>query len=132
MGRTALASRGHGEGRAALGMGNEIGHAAHRQRRVHHHHQRFTCDASHRHDVTPKIERQVRVQRGIDGVGRPYQQQGVAIGCGARHCRAGRVARPSGLVDHHHGLAQTLRQRRGQLSAQDVVRAAWCKADHQG
>jgi hypothetical protein len=68
--RRADAERGHADlAGIGPGIGDELADRAHRQRRIHHEHQRELDKARHRHDVAQEVEGQRGIERGVGGVG---------------------------------------------------------------
>ncbi|MNY07588.1 hypothetical protein D3C86_1403990 [compost metagenome] len=107
-----------------LGAGNQLRHRLDAERRVDDQH-----DGLHRHHraefkALDAVIQRLLHQRRHDVAGGGAQQQGVAIGPGPRHeTRADRRA-ASGLVLHHHRLAQPLFQRARQAARHHVGGAA--------
>ena len=77
-----------------LGVGDELGHGPGRHRRIHVHDERIAHDARNRRDIADEIEAQLVIERRIDGIERPGQQEGVAVGAARPRPPRCRCCRP--------------------------------------
>ena len=108
--------------RIGFGVGDEFGNGLGRERRIHLHDQRQQVDAGDRRDVADEIVIELRVERGVDFVGRGRPQQRVAVGrCSARPSRSRwSCRRPAGSRSQTAGRAVPTRNwpiRRATMSA---------------
>ena len=102
--------------RPGLRIGGEIGERLHRQRRIDHQDERHAGDQRDRHQIPGRIIGQVLVDADIDRHrGRGADQDGVAVGRGARHVgRADHGGGAEPLLDHERLpqlLLEPVRQR---------------------
>ena len=87
------------------------------------------CDHRDRREVGHRIEWQLGVQRGIDGVAGEAHQQRVAVGSGLRDCIGSQIAAGAGAVFHQHRLLERRGQQFCDGSRQRVRGAARRRAD---
>ena len=92
MQRRADAARAHVDlARIGLGVGDELRNGLRRQLRSNHHHLRDANDAGDRRRVAQKIEIEMLIKRGVDGVRTGHQQQRVTVGRRLHHRLGGDV-----------------------------------------
>ena len=109
--RGAVAGRRHVElAGIGLGVGDQLGDRLDRKRRMDIHHVGKADDAGDRDDVAQKVETELVVERGVDGIGRRHQQQRVAVRRGAHDRLGGDIGAAAGPAFHHDRLAEPLRQ----------------------
>ena len=114
-----------------LGIGHEFLQVLGRHVRVHQQGQRLHRGASNRREILERGVRQAAVQRRVDHHHtRVGQHQGVAVGRRLHHVLRAHRAASTGLVVHHHRLAQHGLQFIGQQAGMLVQRATRRKADH--
>jgi len=123
MGHGADARRRHVDfAGSGLGVGDELGNRAGRNRRVHHHNVGTSEDARDRRDVADEIEVELIVERRVGRVGAPDHEQRVAVlQARARPPRC-RCAATRPIVDDEL-LAELFRQSLTYQARRDVGRA---------
>ena len=109
---------------ARLHIGNEILQGVYRKRGDDDQHPGLAADQRNRREVFDRIERELRIQGGADGVGLRRKQQGIAVGRRlGDHLTADGRAR-AGLVLDDHALTEALRQLLGDEAHRPVDRAS--------
>ena len=78
-----------------------------------------------------KLKLRLLVERRVDGVGRGYREQRVAVGRRAHHRLGADIAAGAGLIFDDEGLAEPLGEELAHQPHDDVLRAAGGKADDQ-
>jgi hypothetical protein len=87
--------------RVRLGIGDELRHAVHRQRRIDLEDQRVEIDAADRREIVREIEAEIWIEHRIDDVGISHQQQRVAVRLRLHHGLGGDLlARRAAVLDH--------------------------------
>jgi hypothetical protein len=104
-------------------VGDEVADIADRQVVVDDQHQRDARDTRDRRDALGEIERQGRIERGVDGVGSRGQQQRVAVRRRDDHGLRADIAAGARLVLDHEGLAEFFAEALADQPRQHVGRA---------
>jgi hypothetical protein len=126
--RRAAARRGHVDlARIGLGIGDELGDGLGRHVRVHHHHVGEQHRPGNRRAVANEIERQLVVERRIDGVVGSDEADGVAVGERAQRRRHADISTGADLVLDDKLLAQAFRQILSDDARHSVVWSAGSK-----
>jgi hypothetical protein len=108
-----------------FGERHQLAEILRRDGRMHHQHERHGGEQADRRKIATEVERAL-AERGIDGVGRACEQQGVAVGRRARdRLRRDRSARARARLDHH-----LLAQHVGDLGAEQPRRDVGAGPDH--
>ena len=117
--------------RMRLGIGDQLRHAVHRQRRIDLENKRIEIDAADRREIAGEIEAQVWVQHGVDDVRIRHRQQRVAVRLRLHHGFGGDLlARRTAIFDDE-GLAEPLRQHLPGEPSDDVGGPARRETDQQ-
>src|SRR5262245_8368639 len=85
-------------------------------------------EPGHGHDIAHKVEWQLAVERGVDGVGGGDYQNRVAVGRGVDDGLGRTVAASARPVLDNHLLGETLREMGRQYPRQNISRAASSKS----
>jgi hypothetical protein len=117
--------------RIGLGVGNELGHARHWDRRVHLHHIGHADDASDWRAVAHDVETELVIDGSVNRVVWTDHEECVAVGRRPDRSLGGDVAGGAGPILDDDLLAKLLRQPLTQQAADHVLRAAGGKADEQ-
>ena len=110
--------------RILLGVGDEFLERLERRSRIADQHLRHRGDDRDRHQVFFGVVRQLRLQRGVDGVVRRRQQDRVAVRRRLGDGVGGDDTAGARLVFDHDRLAQIFSHLRGHHARDDVDRAA--------
>ena len=118
--------------RFGLGIGNELADRFDGQVLRHHQNQRRSRQHADAGKVRFRVIGQLVVEQGIDGqAGGAAHEKGVAIGRRLRHKVGRHDGVPTGLVLHHHRLAQCPPQMICHRARQLVGGTAWGIGHHQ-
>src|SRR6185295_11002330 len=82
-------------------IGDKLWHGSDRDRRMDFHHERGAHNSGNWGNVADEIEVELVVKRGVDGIGRAYQQQGVAVWRGLCDEFSRKIAPRSWAVLYH-------------------------------
>ncbi|MNS87902.1 hypothetical protein D3C72_1218590 [compost metagenome] len=133
---------GHVDGRAAarrgesqlagilLGVFHQFLNRLDRHLGIHDQDVRHLGAQGDRREILGEIERDVLVERLVDGAGDGHEQQRVAVRRGALHVVGGNVAAGARLVFNHERLAQGLGEFLGHDAGDHVGSTASRKTDH--
>jgi hypothetical protein len=117
----AVASRAQVDlARISLGVGNKLGDALDRHRRINLQHRRRLHDACNRHNAFYEIEIEVGIKRSVDRVRLGDEKQRVAVGVGVYRRLGGDVATGTRPVLDDQLLAEPLRQPLADEACADV------------
>jgi hypothetical protein len=111
---------------AGLGLGqrHQLSHVVHRQRRVHHQRAGLAAEQRDAGEVVDRVEGQLAVERGADGVGLRGQQQRVAVGRALGHHLAADRCAGTGLVLDDDLLLQAPAELLGNRAHRPIDRTA--------
>ncbi len=130
MRRTSVPSRCHLDlVRVCLRIGDELRNGFCGNRGVDQHDERLARDRGDWRDVAQKIVIEIAVDRRIDGVRRPDQEERISVGRRVHDGLGGDVAGGAGPVLDDHRLTQPPGQPLPHQAPEDVVGAAGRKAD---